>query len=302
MNELSIAAFATSILALFGIALPAYTPAISKHPPESERPQIITSLDESFTIKSALVFNIANGERAIDVDSTNVLPIASLTKIMTGLLALETFGPDEQILLSKNAGLTDGDVGHLRQGEWFFVQDLLRAMMMSSSNDAATALAEEMGERMGGEIFEDRISLFVEEMNRKARALGMRDTRFENPTGLDDLSGGPSNYSSANDLAILIRATKQTPLLWELSRDREREVYSDRGREYFLFNLNEIIGSIPNFIGSKTGSTLLAGDSLVFLFEYPLGTQRAAIILNAASGRRFEEAKRILEMTLNMIQ
>lgn len=300
MNEISVTALAMGILAIFGIAIPAYTPAVKQNESEYQAPAI-TALDSTFTAQSVLAFDVANGRRIVDVDSSRVLPIASITKIMTDLIALEHILPEEQVVLSKEAVSTDGDVAHLRAYELFLAKDLLRAMMMSSSNDAAMALAEETGERMGGKIFEDKISLFVEAMNRKARELGMRDTRFENPTGLDNSDGIPSNYSTALDLERLVAAARNEPILWELSRDTAYTIYSDRGREYFLFNLNEIAGDIPNLIGSKTGSTPNARDSLVFLFEYPLGKPRAVILLGAERGRRFEEAKRILEMTLGVL-
>jgi len=301
MNEFSVAAVAAGILGIFGFIFPVYTLTIKPDAPEKPKYEIVTDLDDSFTAQSVLVFDVKTGERKIDVGSKTVLPIASLTKIMTGLVALGFLNPDEQIVLSKEAAATDGDVGHLRQGELFLVKDLFRAMMMSSSNDAATALAQVAGERMGSGTFDENITHFVEAMNRKAGELGMRDTRFENPTGLDDISEKPSNYSSANDLATLIQYTQQVPLLWELSRDAQRDVYSDRGREYFLFNLNEILGLIPHVVGSKTGSTPLAGDSLIFIFENPLGHKQATILLGAEHGKRFEEAGRILQTVLSVL-
>lgn len=301
MTEATITLFMTGVLTAFGFAVPVYAPkspvVVTPTPP----PPIIVTLDDSFTAKEVLAFNVLDGKRTVDVSSDNAVPIASITKIMTALVALDFLFPEEQVKLTKEAAETQGDVGHLRAGEWFSVRDFMRAMMMSSSNDAAMAIAEETGGRMGGDTFEEKISRFVEAMNRSAQALGMKNTRFENPTGLDFHSGDATNYSSANDLALLVQATRSAPLIWEFSRDERRTIYSDRGRGYSLFNLNELIGRIPHFIGSKTGSTSAAGDSLIFLYEYPLGTPRAVILLGTASGKRFEEAERILARIMSVL-
>ncbi|MBI4121669.1 MAG: D-alanyl-D-alanine carboxypeptidase [Candidatus Ryanbacteria bacterium] len=301
MSNLSLAAFASGILALFGMALPTYTP-FPKALPVRQEIKTVRSLDNSFTANSVLVFNLKTGERAVDFGSDVVLPVASITKIMTGFLVLEALNPGEFVMLSEDAARTSGDVGHLKAGEYFAVADFLRATMMSSSNDAAMALAEEAGARMGGQSFEERIALFVEAMNRKAEELKMHSTRFVNPTGLDSAPDFPSNYSTAADLALLIRAAyEKTPILWEFSREKERTIYSDRGRAYHIFHLNEILDRIPNLIGSKTGSTSSAGDSLVYLFEYPLGTAYGAIMIGAENGKRAAEAERILELVLRVL-
>jgi len=294
-----LAIFFITVFSTLGFILPYSNKTQDLPQTKQDREEII--LNDSFSAQSILVFDIKSGERVVDIDSDDVFGIASLSKIMTGYLALEYLSPDDAIEISPEAHTTAGAVGGFRAGELFSLKDLLRAMMMSSSNDAAMAVAEAVGKKLGGATSDDRMEIFVRLMNEKARALHMDNTVFQNPTGLDLPSGIPSNYSSASDLARLIFASQETPLLWEVSRENDRIIYSYQDDSHRLINLNEVMGRIPYFIGGKTGTTDASGESLVLLYESPLGTRKAFILLNASHGRRFLEASSLLARVTTML-
>ena len=227
-----------------------------------------------------LLYDLRDGEALVAKNPDYVFPIASLSKIMTGLLSLEYIDPGEIITISRDAVLAEGNSGDFIVGEEVVFRDLLSRMMMNSSNDAAMALAEEVGRRLGGDSFEERISLFIALANDKSFALGMQSTIFQNPTGLDIEDIWPSNYSRARDLALLVEETMKFPLLWEASRESEMNVLASR---------------VPFFIGGKTGFTDNAKGSLVLLFEYPLSRPLVLILLDSESREsRFLDAETFL--------
>jgi len=228
------------------------------------------------------------------------LPLASVSKIMTSYLALRELGPDYLAVISDKAIETEGIAGDLRAGETFTVRDLIIMAMTYSSNDAAMALAEALGEAHGAKTFSDAIQQTVWIMNEEARVLGMQHTFFQNPTGLDISRAGfsdhlgPSNFSSAHDITKLLDATRAYPLLWDLSRDETLAVISKEGIVHTLLNLNPF-RAYPHYVAGKTGTTDLAGENLVMLFERPLGKLHALILFGAPSGQREIEAQKLLD-------
>lgn len=261
-------------------------------------------IDPALSAKSILLFDI--DKNAIKIKGARhpemSRPIASITKIMTVYVALKHLPSTAEITVSKDALLVPGVAGGFSAGETFSLHDALRAVMMMSSNDMATAVAEATGKELGGETFDERMGLFVREMNNEARKLGMDRTLFRNPTGLDEQDGTASNYSTAEDLARLIVATRSTPALWEASHEQEYTIVSNKKLVHHIFNLNSIINEIPHFIGSKTGTTDTAGESLVLLYEHPSGTPEAMVLLGADPGKRFPEASSLLQKSINMLR
>src|SRR3989338_433325 len=134
-----------------------------------------------------------NTKKLFGEENEQRLPIASLTKLMTALVVAKHYDPAQQIIISSSAVAEEENLGQLRVGDVFPVQDLLYPLLMESSNDAAAAFAEVLGRQV-----------FVDLMNLEARALNLSDTYFVNPTGLDpDDPLGPVNYSTGKDLALL---------------------------------------------------------------------------------------------------
>jgi serine-type D-Ala-D-Ala carboxypeptidase (penicillin-binding protein 5/6) len=218
------------------------------------------------------------------------LPIASTTKIMVALLALEKgVDLDEEVTISEQAesyvGLTYSNVG-LIKGEQVTVRNLLVAALVPSGTEAVYALAEHLGGG-GGEAGVER---FVEEMNQKADSMGLENTSFTNPAGLDD----EDNYSSARDLAEIARAAIEYPEFARIT-DREEATISTGNREIEVFTTNNLLYAYDAANGVKTGTSPEAGPCLVASAEED-GESYITVVLDAAEDQyRFEAAETTLE-------
>lgn len=196
------------------------------------------------------------------------LPPASLTKIMTALLALEHGRLQETVTVSRRAAAETGTRLGLRVGERYRAADLLAATLLQSANDACRALAEHLA---GSE------RAFVARMNRRAGELGLSDTHFTNACGHD----GPRHYSSAYDLARLAETALAQPLFAQLTARVEASIATLDGRRTFrLVNKNELVGRYPGATGVKSGYTPQAGKCLV-AYARRDDTTVLAVLLNA---------------------
>jgi D-alanyl-D-alanine carboxypeptidase (penicillin-binding protein 5/6) len=193
--------------------------------------------------RAYLVQNAATGEVLLHHDERARLPVASITKLMTVLVALEHARPDDLVTVGPDASSVGESTVHLTPGEQLTVRDLIEAALIQSANDAANALADHVGEG-------DR-ERFVELMNERARALGLRDTHFVRPDGLDV----PGHYSSARDVTLLARVAMHSPLVRDVVRRRSETIAGGRS----LHTWNDLLGSFPGLIGVKTGHTSAAG-------------------------------------------
>ena len=177
------------------------------------------------------------------------LPIASTTKIMTALVILERGDPEEPVTVSENAANTEGSSAYLRKGETVKTGDLLLFLMLQSANDAATALAEH---------YAGSVKAFAGWMNETAARIGMKDTHFSNPHGLED----EEHYSSAHDMALLTAYALETPGFEALVSTERCVCGKDENTRTFV-NHNRLLFTLPGCIGVKTGYTLRAGRCLV---------------------------------------
>lgn len=192
--------------------------------------------------RAYLVANGATGEILLEQNADARLPIASITKLMTALVTLDHAGPGERVTVEPLASSVGESSIHLRRGERLPVRDLLAAALIQSANDATFALAGHVGPDVRG---------FVRRMNRKARALGLEDTQFVRPDGLDT----PGHLSSARDVLALARAAMRKPLIRSLVRRESARIAGGRS----LFAWNDLLGEYPGLIGVKTGHTDAAG-------------------------------------------
>ncbi|MEK7630933.1 MAG: hypothetical protein AAB417_02810 [Patescibacteria group bacterium] len=286
-------------LAAFGIIIPALAPPAEPLVPLPPPAHVV--LDSTYTAQSVLVADLGGTWRTAERATGERRPIASITKVMTGLLALEILPLNTPIILSKEAVGTQGEVGNFHEGEVFALRDALYALMMPSSNDMAMAIAETVGERLGGKTFDEKIERFVVAMNGRARTLDMHDTLYRNPTGLDLPTYESSNFSSANDLLKLIRASMKTPILWEPSREADKKIVSFGQDGHLLTNSNVLTPYIINFVGSKTGTTETAGESIIIIYEPILGRPQVLILLGAEPSQRVVEASSLLLRTGGML-
>ncbi|MHB0979355.1 MAG: D-alanyl-D-alanine carboxypeptidase family protein [Thermoleophilia bacterium] len=199
----------------------------------------------------AILINMDDGRVLFEKNVDARHSIASTTKIMTGILALETIAPDRVITASQKAANAGESEIWLEPGEQLAARDLFKALMVRSANDAAVALAESSA---------GSVEAFVQAMNAKATELGLTNTHFANPHGLE----AKEHYSSARDLATLARYAMQNEEFRKLVATEKVKIPWP-GREYdrVLENRNSLIGSVPFVTGIKTGYTGKAGFCLV---------------------------------------
>jgi serine-type D-Ala-D-Ala carboxypeptidase (penicillin-binding protein 5/6) len=205
--------------------------------------------------QSALVINLDNGQILYAKNAHQPLPIASLTKIMTALVALETAPLDAKMIVSHQAVQVGEATMNLSEKEKLTLEELLYGLILVSGNDAATAIAENIA---------GRVPLFTNLMNEKASQLNLYQTKFYNPHGLDQ-NGTPPNQSTTYELAILsYHALKKFPQLKKTAATDNITINaSEDHKEYFLNNLLGLERTYPGLSGLKPGYTDSAGYCLV---------------------------------------
>lgn len=238
------------------------------------------SADPPFPGGAAAYLVEVQGRTLYAHDADRALPPASLTKIMTALLVLESGRPlDEVVTVSARAQRETGASLHLRAGERMRARDLLAATLLVSANDACLALAEHVAGDAGR---------FVALMNQRARELALTHTHFVNPCGHD----AGNHLTSARDLALLTHAALRRPVFAELVRTVERRVATVAGRTFVLENRNEMVGRYAGAIGVKSGFTSRAGKCLVALAQRD-GVTVLLVVLNAPN--RWWDAAALLD-------
>lgn len=195
--------------------------------------------------RSALVMDFESGTILYEKNAYRKRPMASTTKIMTAIIALENCDLDEEVIISKKAAGMGGSVMGLKAETSIKMIDLLHGMLICSGNDAAVAVAEHIGGSIEG---------FSELMNQKALELGAYSTSFSNPHGLD----AENHYTTAYDLAKITRYALNNPVFNEIVKKTE---FYYEGRT--LKNTNEMLSLYEGADGVKTGYTGLAGRCLV---------------------------------------
>ena len=203
------------------------------------------------SIKASALYlvELKSGRVLLEKDPARRLPPASLTKIMTALIALESAPLQEVVKIDRRALVHPSSL-KFQAGEEFLLRDLLTAMLVSSANDACEAVAWHVGGDAGK---------FVTMMNERARALGLKNTHFANACGFD----APDHYSTAADLAKLTKQALQQPIFAMMVRTIVRDIVSvDGKRRVALHSTNELLLD-PDVNGVKTGYTSKAGRCLI---------------------------------------
>ena len=218
---------------------------------------------------AAVLIEAESGNVILSHNASSRLPMASTTKIMTALVALETASPDTRITVDAAAVGAEGSSVYLCAGEELTLEQLLYALLLESANDAALAIA--IGLCGTAEAFADR-------MNQKAEALGLVDTHFVNPHGLDD----EAHYTTAYELARLTQAALQNELFAQIVSTRRSTIpHAGNTDGRLLINHNKLLRTYPDCIGVKTGYTSRSGRCLVSAATRG-GVTLIAVSLNAA--------------------
>ena len=200
---------------------------------------------QAVSAEKAIVMDAVSGRVLFERNADKQSLIASTTKIMTALIICEQCNVLDRMRIPKDAVGIEGSSMYLKEGEVLTIQELLYGLMLSSGNDAAVALAI----YCGGTVEE-----FAERMNDKARILGLQDTHFENPNGLDS----PGHYSTARDLAVLAAYAMENPIFYKTVSAKTISV-----GERHLRNHNKLLWQVEGADGVKTGFTKAAGRILV---------------------------------------
>jgi D-alanyl-D-alanine carboxypeptidase (penicillin-binding protein 5/6) len=244
------------------------------------RPSLLGTVAMHPAPAAGLAFDLADGSVLWRRGATRVRPIASLTKLMTGLLAVERFGPRDQVPISRLPDRAGGThMGGLFAGRHVRAEVLLQGLMIASGNDAAVALA------IAGA---GSVAAWVQRMNRRAQLLGLTCTHYVDPDGLD-----PRNRSCPADIAALAARAMAEPRLRRIARRRVARVWPGGGKKVTLRTTNHLLRErYPGAIGLKTGFTNAAGHCLVAVVQR--GPRRIAIVLLGSKADAFADARRIL--------
>jgi D-alanyl-D-alanine carboxypeptidase len=247
--------------------------------PGKKEPMVPTNLN----LKAVSVIDLSSGEEIFSLHETDRWPLASVSKLMSAIITLENMDPEQRIYFSEQAIATEGVSGSFSVGESYSAEDLVYAMMVVSSNDAAVALLESMPEGQ-----------FVTLMNQKALELGMYNTRFSEPTGLSML-----NQSTVDDLSLLMKyAWEFHPDLFSVSSRKTITIRELNSRKNIrLTNINALAPR-NDFLGGKTGYTEDANENLVSVFS--LKSKPIAIIILGADNR-VAEVEKIISFITNDI-
>lgn len=213
----------------------------------------IVCAEPNISAQSAILIESTSGRILYSKNSDQKLPMASTTKIMTAICALEYFkgNPDEQAEISQTAANVEGSSMYLQAGEQMSLKELLYGLMLSSGNDAAVAISERVCENQ---------EAFVSLMNEKAKQIGLFNTNFKNPNGLPD----EEHYSTASDMAKLCAYALKNPTFSEIVKTKNYKISGDK-KAYprILTNHNKLLSMYEGCVGVKTGFTKAAGRCLV---------------------------------------
>ena len=222
--------------------------------PPAPAPQILLQDPQlpKVSAESWIVYDLASDTVLARWNANVRRSMASVTKVMTAMVALDHVSPDEVVTIPDLATGPRGSVAGLVAGEHWTVAELLTAMLVRSGNDAAIALAWHVG---GGSI-----DAFVAMMNEKAAELGLHDTHFANPNGLDN----EEHYSTATDLLAMTKASLDYPDIVRIASTETVTMAPDpSGRSREWTNTNALLGAYPGVVGLKTGDTPWADKVLL---------------------------------------
>ena len=259
-------------------------------------PKIVLANDIALipNAKAGLLMEVSTGSILYEKNIHERVSVASMTKMMGMILIMEALEDgkirlDEKVTVSKNASNMGGSQIWLSEGEEILVSDLIKGIMMASANDGIVCMAE----RIGGT--EEK---FVLMMNEKAKSLGLKDTNFVNPTGLDE----DNHYSSAYDMALIAKELMKHEDIFKYTSIYEDYLRKGTKNEYWLVNTNKLIKTYNGADGLKTGMTDAAGYCMAVTAKRN-GMRLLAIVLGEENGKvRNQETTELLDYGFNLYE
>ena len=235
-------------------------------------------ISERLSASGVVIYDALSGQKLYAKQARTQRPMASLTKLMTALLIVETHDLDEMVSIPKSVTDVTGNKAYFQPGKHFTVGDLLSALLINSANDAAVTLAQ---------FHSGSVSGFVGEMNARALQLGMTGTSFRNPAGLDP----PAHWSTPQDIAgLTMYSLRHEEIASRLSRSGQR-ITSTEGDSISLYHTHALLHEVSPVLAGKTGTTTDAGQCLVSLVE---GTDQQFIVVLFNSNQRYKDMRTIL--------
>lgn len=292
------------LLIFTGFVVPKALGLVSDNPNNNQEENVALNSDnnslvitprkiESVPIRaeSAYVWDIV-GQRALyQKNPDEVMPLASITKLMTALVTYELV-PDNKLVTVSSAAAAQQSGGGFAQGEVFKAKELADFALISSYNSASYTLASSVGELLGDN---DPVAQFVAAMNIKAAELELKSLDYRNPTGLDMSLTEAGAYGTARDTSFLVEYILLnnpeilTPTVTEFTK-----LYNTVGGHHQAHNTNDILTDIPNLLGSKTGYTDLAGGNLTVVFDAGYNRPIVVTVLGSTINERFSDVKKLI--------
>lgn len=251
--------------------------------------------------KAAYVYDARTKTVLYAKNENKRMPLASLTKVMTALVAHELGRDSGTVTVTRDALEPVGDSG-LKPGERWSLKNLLDFSLITSSNDGMRAVALALGAIDKSDATpEEVVNDFVGAMNKKASLLDLKNTYFWNETGLDETEYKGGAYGTARDMATLMEhIVSYNPDVLEATRAPYTLISSMEG-EHEARNTNALAGAIPGLVASKTGFTNTAGGNLALVFDPELGRPIVVTILGSSEEGRFEDARILINAVLDYI-
>ena len=272
---------------------------------EVDAPVLKDGVGETYVrARSSIVIDAESGTILHYQDGKKRTAIASLTKIMTAIVVVENIEDLEKEIVTIDPSVIPIEgtrVGcpsstycmsnRLQSGEKISAMSLFEAMLMNSANDAAVAL----GIHIAGSQ-----KAFADIMNRKAEELGLRDTHFCNPSGLDEDDNPGGCYSTAYDLARITAYSLKHDIIWNTLKTKGKEVYSLDGTiAHRIINTDKLLDEMPNCLGGKTGFTYEAGISLMMAAHHPLNKNTKVVAVMIDNNYRWHDIKILFNWVFN---
>ena len=247
--------------------------------------------------KSFYVYDVTENKVLFAKNEHEQLPLASITKLMSGLIIATNLPSTSTVTISK-ADIESGEGSNgLFVGEKWDIKNLLNFSLIMSSNSGIYALARTLDESRG-----INSSTTLDLMNAKAKILGLTNTIFFNETGLDINASTSGAYSSSYDVTMLLnKILSSYPMLTSETIEDAASFISESNMRHIAINTNTAINEIPGLIASKTGYTDLAGGNLVIAFDAGVMHPVIAVVLGSTEEGRFTDMERLVHVTLEKL-
>jgi serine-type D-Ala-D-Ala carboxypeptidase (penicillin-binding protein 5/6) len=249
--------------------------------------------------QAAFVYDVKAKKALFTKGADKVLPLASITKLMTALVAYELVDANKSVTIQPGAVSQSGASG-LMEGEEITLQSLSDYALLASSNDAAFAMANAVGA-----VIDKRTpnQTFINTMNLRAEEMGLSGFTFYNPTGLDESPTAAGALGTARGVSFLMEYILENyPNILEPSTFTSTRIYNETGTYHSAENTNPIVTQIPNLLGSKTGYTDLAGGNLTIAFDAGYNRPIIITVLGSSYDGRFSDVKKLVTAVTDSIQ